>query len=177
MDDCPFPGPTGHVGGMGGTLRTNILNPVEATSILSGTLTIEWLGELNSLSLATAGTTREQERARFATICDSYGWPQKKICSTSNSTTALPFSNDGITSCSQRCQILELCRIVRDLNSSVGWGIGQAALTRGLSHIGWLGNIEERLPAAYLSLSRMLPKTSTPIFLTIFSSSRIHCGA
>src|SRR5580692_9558834 len=176
MADYPFPGPTGHVGGMGGTLRTNILNAVEPTSTLSGTLTIEWLGERNSLSLAMAGMTGEQERARFATICDSCGWPQKKTCSTSNSTTTLSFSNGGITSCSQSCRNLELCRIVRDLNSGVGWRTGRAARTWGLSPIGWSGNIEKRLPAEHLSPSLMLPKTSTPVFLTIFSSSRTHFG-
>ena len=68
MDDCPFPGPTGPVGGTGGTLQTNILNAVEPTSILFGTLTIEWLGEPNSISLAMAVMTGEQERARFATV-------------------------------------------------------------------------------------------------------------
>src|SRR6202022_2570426 len=177
MAGCPFPGPTGHVGGMGGTPRTNILNSAEPTLILSGTLTIEWLGELNSLSLAMAGTTGEQERARFATICDSYGRQHQKTCSTSNSTTELSFSNGGITSCFQRCRSPEPYRIVRDLNSSVGWGIGRAALTWGLSPIGWSGNIGKRLPAEYLSLSLMLSKTSTPAFLTIFSSSRTRFGA
>src|SRR5882724_8613575 len=104
MADCPFPGPTGHVGGMGGALRRNILNAVETTSILSGTLTIEWLGDLNWLSLAMAGTTGEQERGRFATICGSYDRPHKKTCSTSNSMTELSFSNGGIASCSQPCR-------------------------------------------------------------------------
>src|ERR1700738_159883 len=177
MVDYPFPGPTGPIGGMGGALRTNNLSAVEPTSTLSGTLTIEWLGEQNSLSLAMAGTTGEQERARFATICDSYARQHRKTCSTSNSTTELSSSNGGITSCFQRCRSLEPYRIVRDLNSSVGWEMGQAALTQDLSLIGWSGNIEKRLPAEYLSLSLMLSKTSTPVFLTIFSSSRTRFGA
>src|SRR5271165_2491399 len=177
MADCPFRGPMGHVAGMDGTLQTNILNSVEPRSTLSGMLTIEWLGELNWLSLAMAGTTGEQERARFATICDSYGWLQKKTCSTSNSTTALSFSNGGIISCSQPCRNLEPCRIVRELNSGIGWRTGRAVPTWGLSPIGWSGNIEKRLPAEHLNLSPMRPKTSTPVFLTIFSSSRTHFGA
>src|ERR1700730_15635098 len=177
MAGCPFPGPTGHVGGMGGTPRTNILNSAEPTLILSGTLTIEWLGEQNSLSLAMAGTTGEQERARFATICDSYARQHRKTCSKFNSTTELSSSNGGITSCFQRCRSLEPYRIVRDLNSSVGWEIGRAAPTQDLSLIGWSGNIEKRLLAEYLSQSLMLSKTSTPVFLTIFSSSRTRFGA
>src|ERR1700736_2752074 len=127
MVDYPFPGPTGPIGGVGGALRTNILSAVEPTSTLSGTVTIEWLGELNWLSLAMAGTTGEQERARFATICDRYGWPRKRTCSISNSTTVLSFSNGGITSCSQSCRNLEPCRIVSGLNSGVGWGTGRVA--------------------------------------------------
>ena len=70
MADCLSPGPTGHVGGMGGTHRTNIQNAAQPTLILDpGTQTIEWLGEKNSTSLVMAGTTGEQERARFAMIC------------------------------------------------------------------------------------------------------------
>jgi len=120
MDDCRFPGPTVPVDGMGGMLRTNILNAVGPTSTLSGTLTIEWLGELNWLSLAMAGMIGEQERGRFATICDSYSRPRKRTCSTFNSTTGLSFSSGGITSCCQPCRTLEPFRIVRDLNSEVG---------------------------------------------------------
>src|SRR6516164_407025 len=130
MGGCPFPGPTVPADGMGGTLQTNILNAVELTSTSSGTLTIEWLGDLNWPSLATAGTIGEQERGRFATICDTYSRPHKRTCSTSNLTTALSSSNGGITSCCQSCQTLEPCPIVRDLNSGAGSGIGPGALTR-----------------------------------------------
>src|ERR1700738_5339477 len=145
MADCPYPGPTDPVAGMGGTRRTNTLNAADPTLISSGTLIIEWLAELNSPNWAMVGTTGVQEHARYATICGSYSRPPLKTCSISNSTIERSFSNGGINSCSQCCRSLEPYRIAKELNSSVGWGIGQAALTWDLSPIDWSGNIEMRL--------------------------------
>src|ERR1700722_20328878 len=166
MADCPFPGPTDPVAGMGGTGRMNTLNAAAPALISSGTLIIEWLGELNSPSWATVDTTEVQGRARFATICGSYGRPPLKTCLTSNSTIERSFSNGGIASCSQRFRSLEPYRIAKELNSSVGWGIGQAALMWGLSPFDWSANIEMKLPAESLIPSLRLSKTSTPVFLT-----------
>jgi len=57
MDDWPFPGRMVPVDGIGGTLRTNIPSAVQLTSTSSGTLTIEWWGELSWLSLEMVGMT------------------------------------------------------------------------------------------------------------------------
>src|SRR5271166_5470374 len=91
--------------------------------------------------------------------------------------TARFFSNGGIISCSQPCRSLGPSRMATELNFVAAWGTGRAAPMWILSHIGWSGHIEKRLPAEYLSLFLMLPEGSTPVFLTIFSSSRTHFGA
>ena len=57
MDNYLFPGRMVPVDGTGGMLQMNIPCAVQLTSTLSGTLTIEWWGELSWLSLEMVGMT------------------------------------------------------------------------------------------------------------------------